>query len=99
MLTIIFHCLFAAFLLVLVWASARRDADQERLVKGLDLARKLDAEAARAQIARMQDEQRKQHAELLALLDHAKAVRDASASAIGAGRTGKGHGANGHARG
>lgn len=99
MLTIIFHCLFAALLVVLVWASARRDADQERLVKGLDLARKLDAETARAQIARMQEDQRKQHVEMLALLGHAKAVCDASVSAIGDGRTGKGHAPDGHAKG
>lgn len=99
MLTVIFHLLFAAFLVVLVWASARRDADQERLVKGLDLARKLDMESARAQIARMQAQQQQHHAELLALLAHAEKVRADSAAAIGTGRTGNGHGVAGHAKG
>lgn len=99
MLTVIFHLVFAAFLVVLVWASARRDEDQERLVKGLDLARKLDMEAARAQMARMQAQQQQHHAELLALLAHAEKVRDDCAAAIGTGRTGKGHTPEGHAKG
>ena len=99
MAVIFFHILFAALLVVLVWAPAQRDADQERLVKGLDLARKMDAEAARAQMARMQAQQERHHAELIALLAHAETVRKASVAAIGDGRTGKGHGTTGHARG
>lgn len=99
MLTVIFHLLFAAFLFVLVWASARRDEDQERLIKGLDLARKLDMESARAQIARLHAAQESHHAEMLALLKHAEKTRDEFSAAIGTGRTGKGHGVDGHAKG
>ena len=95
----IVHLSFAAFLVVLIYAMNRQGESAELLAKGLDLARRADAAAMRAQMAQMQADQAKHHAELLALLAHAEKVRADSAAAIGDGRTGKGHAPEGHGKG
>lgn len=90
----IVHLFFAAFLVVLIYAMTRQGESAELLVKGLELARKADAAAMRAQMAQMQADQAKHHAELLELLNAATAARQRNTELA---RTGNGHTAAGHA--
>ena len=92
----IVHLSFVAFLVVLIYAMNHQGESAELLVKGLDLARRADAAAMRAQMAQMQADQSKHHAELLALLNAATAARQRNTDLA---RTGNGHAATGHATG
>ncbi len=96
---IVFHLLFAAFLVLLVWAMSKQGERMEMLVKGLDLARRADAEAARNRLSRMMEAQAEQQGKMLKLLRDAEIARKQCELAIGTGRTGNGHSAQGHRKG
>lgn len=92
-ITLILHLVFVAFLVVLVFAMARQGESMETLVKGLDLARRADAEAARVRVALVQEEQQRAVANLTKLIQAAELARARTDTLI---RSGRGHSANGH---
>lgn len=51
MLAYLVHAMFAAFLVCLIYALNKQGEHQEMLVKGLELSRKAEAEAARHRLA------------------------------------------------
>lgn len=90
---IIFNVVFVVLLIVLVFAMANQGESLERLIRGLDTARKMDAEAVRMRQAMAHDELLAHHKTLIKMLQQSEIARARTDTFI---RTGKGHGPNGH---
>ena len=112
MTLVIVHLIFAAFLVCILYALNRQGENTENLMRGLDLARKADAEAARHRQHVMNEALQEQHAKMLKMLRDAEIARKQCELAMTTGakitqslaqnsmpRTGNGHGVNGHQKG
>lgn len=84
-MVVFFHLVFAAFLVVLIYAMAKQGESTELLIKGLDLARKADDEAARDRLAIMMRSQHEANEALCRLIKASQSARAESSALISDG--------------
>lgn len=95
-MVVYFHAVFAALLVLIIWAINRQGERAELLIKGLELARKADAEAARSRQMMHFRAQWEAMQKVNGVVEELRATAQRDAKAAGSVRTGNGHDVGGH---